>query len=400
VSTIAVLCMGGRGHVGALLPLVTGLVAGGATVYVLTRLEYGEAVERAGGRFRDLYADRPLAAADATSVPLPCRFVSFAAVYAEGVAAELAALRADLIVHDTFTVVAAPVAVRLERPRIAVYTNHAPVPERMIADLRHDPRVAVSDECRRAVERLEREHGIRDAHPFWYYDAKSPLLNLAVEPAEFLDEDERRALEPVAFFGSLDSEPPPPARTRRTARPRLYASCGTAVWRYYEAEALAALAVVVRSLAEEDVDVLVTLGGHSVPGDVRETLERANVRIADFVDQRAVLAGSDVFLTHHGRGSTQEAVFHQVPMLSYPFFGDQPWLARRCADLGLALPLARRPREPLDAGVLRDALMRVRDERERFDARLREARGWQLRTIAGRGEILDRVLGLAEQRTG
>jgi hypothetical protein len=34
-------------------------------------------------------------------------------------------------------------------------------------------------------------------------------------------------------------------------------------------------------------------------------------------------------------------------MLSYPFFGDQPALARRCYDLGLALRLAREPQAPL-----------------------------------------------------
>ncbi len=46
-----------------------------------------------------------------------------------------------------------------------------------------------------------------------------------------------------------------------------------------------------------------------------------------------------MFVTHHGLKSTHEAIWQRVPMISYPFFGDQPALAALCQRLGLAVPL-------------------------------------------------------------
>ena len=52
-------------------------------------------------------------------------------------------------------------------------------------------------------------------------EALSPFLNLYPEPEEFLDEADRAALEPLAFFGSLTPStlpgrvPPASARHRR-----------------------------------------------------------------------------------------------------------------------------------------------------------------------------------------
>jgi UDP:flavonoid glycosyltransferase YjiC (YdhE family) len=83
-------------------------------------------------------------------------------------------------------------------------------------------------------------------------------------------------------------------------------------------------------------------------------------------------------------------------MLSYPFFGDQPGLARHCQELGLAVALTDAPQEPLEARRLVAALARLADERAAFAARLETARGWELRTIAQRPQVLDRILRLAK----
>ena len=402
--SVVVVCMQGVGHLQALLPVIEGLSARGRTVHVLTHADFRARVERAGGRFVDLFARHPIDLADATSIPVPSRFVSFAGVYADSLVEEVAALAPALIVYDTFSVVAPVMARRLGIPYINVCPNHAPVPARVTAALREDPRVAISARCWAAVKRLQDVHGISNANPFWYAEALSPFLNLYPEPEEFLDEEDQAAFEPVAFFGSLaptlqeESAVEVFPRTRRGLR--IYVAFGTVVWWYFEAVACAALSVITNTCADLDVDIVIGLGGHRLEAATRAALLRPNVQVFEYADQWAALREADVFITHHGLNSTHEAIFHEVPMISYPVFSDQPALARRCQALGLAVPLASAPGAPVRADALRVALQRLTDDRDGLASRLAEARSWELRTIAGRGAVVDRLLALSGRDGG
>lgn len=399
-GSIVAFCLQGVGHLQVLLPVIEGLCARGRVVHVYAHAQFRADVERAGARFIDLFARYPVEAADATSIPVPSRLVSFAGTYAERLAAEVAALRPALILYDTFSVVAPVIARRLGVPYVNVCPNHAPVPSRVVAALRDDPRVSTSPECWAAVRRLRDVHGIRDAGPFWYVEALSPFLNLYPEPVEFLGAEDRGAFEPIAFFGSLAPglRHGPAVEVFPTPRRRLrvYVAFGTVIWWYFEAVASEALRVIAAASAELDIDVVIGLGGHRLDAASRTGLLRPNVRVLDYAPQWAALREADVFVTHHGLNSTHEAIFHEVPMLSYPLFSDQPALARRCQELGLAVPLVPAPRAPVDPDSLRAALRRLADERHAFAARLAEARAWELRTIGGREAVLDRVLALAE----
>lgn len=395
--------MQGVGHLQMLLPLVEALCARGCVVRVLTRAEYRAMVEHAGARFVDLFARHALEAADATSVPVPCRFVSFAGAYAEQLADEVASFAPDLIVYDTFSVVAPVIARRLGLPYVNLCPNHAPVPARLLAALREDPRVAVSEQCWAAVRRLREVHGMSAASPFSYVAELSPFLNLYCEPREFLDAADQAALEPIAFLGSLAPE------LRRGARPgvfprarrglRIYVSFGTVIWWYFAARAHAVLDAISRACADLDADVVIALGGHPLDAAARVALARPNVAVVEFADQWTALAEADVFVTHHGLNSTHEAIFHRVPMISHPFFGDQPALARRCQELGVALPLVGEAGAPVTPEAVRSAIERVVAQRDALSARLDTARAWELRTIAERDTVVDRVLALVGRAT-
>lgn len=396
---VVALCMPERGHVQRLLPVVEGLAARGETVHVLTDARFAAEVAASGGRFADLFALHPLAAADDASLPVPVRYVSFAGVYADAITAQVAALAPSLVLYDSFAVVAPIVARRLGVPWVSLCAGHALDPERARAALARDPRVAVSDACHAAVARLRDAHGLPDAGPFSFADGLSPCLNVYGEPPQFLDEAARQRLEPVAFFGCLAPAQRDAASRERpfagTARgSRVYVSFGTVIWRYYAPLARAALEVLADSFAERDAELLVSLGGHPGAGTLAPALARRNVRAEPWVDQWGALRDADLFVTHHGLNSTHEAIHHQVPMLSYPFFGDQPALARRCRQLGLARPLTAASRAPLDRPAVESALDALRAEREALAERLAEARAWELATIAGRPAVLDRILGL------
>ncbi|MGH9390011.1 MAG: glycosyltransferase, partial [Vicinamibacteria bacterium] len=307
-ESIVVVCMGGLGHVQILLPLIAGLRSRGCVVHVMTHGDFQTKVESSGAFFVDLFARHSLEAVDATSIPFPSRFVTFAGTYAESVSDQIDALAPALIVYDTFTVVGPVVARRLGVPCVNVCPNHAPVPARMLAALRQDPRVAISAACREAAKRLEHVYGMSGANPFSYYETLSPYLNVYCEPAEFLDREDRAAFEPLAFFGSLALPPRENATIGAFPRGRpgrrIYVSFGTGGWRYFETAARSALTVISRTLADRDVDVLVSLGHHQVPAAARTELLRPNVRIVDYVEQWTTLEETDVFITHHGINST------------------------------------------------------------------------------------------------
>ncbi len=392
------------GHFQRLRPLISGMAERGFDVHVFTDRRFAAGVERAGGRFVDLFGTHTLEAADDESSPFPSRFVSFAGTYAEEIAREVETLGVSLIVYDTFAVVGHVVGRLLGIPYVNLCAGHNMNPERFLADLQVDPRVSISPRCHRAVDELRDRYGLADASPFSYISGVSPFLNLYCEPPAFLSEDERAAFEPIAFFGSLPPLAEIAERHRNGGRPlfepraelKAYVSFGTVVWRYWAAEALAALSAIADAFAAmPKARAVVGLGGARVAADRLAGLARANVAVVDYVDQWRVLGEADVFVTHQGLNSTHEAIFSGVPMISYPFFFDQPGLAKRCRRLGLSIPLASAPRARVTPADVRRALDEVTARRTALRERLDDAREWELEVIAARGSVLDRIGALA-----
>jgi len=145
--------------------------------------------------------------------------------------------------------------------------------------------------------------------------------------------------------------------------------------------------------ATNDAAALISLGGADL-GDQAKRIVRPNVRVESYVDQWQVLQTASVFLTHHGLNSTHEAIFHQTPMISYPLFADQPPLAARCQEFGLAVPLVESLRDPVTPDDIGAALAHVAADRVAIGARLAEAARWELATIDERPTVIERVVDL------
>jgi len=398
------------GHLRRLLPLVEGVVRAGARACVYTDSRFRTEVANTGGEFFDLFARFSLADADADSFPMAVRGVSYAGHFAGALLPEIAALRPTLIVHDTHAVIGRVIATSLGIPRVNVCAGHNVDPVIFQAILAADPRVMVSDRCHKAVELLRDRYGIADSSPFCYVSSLSPFLNVYCEPPEFLTREERLVFEPIAFFGSVPSQdsasgntaPHPKIRSvsqhfQRSTALRVYVSFGTVVWRSYPAEALTALRTIASTLAcRSDIETILSLGGAAMDSDVVSSLEASNVSVHALVDQRSVLAEADVFITHHGLNSTHEAIWHRVPMLSCPFFWDQPALAAKCQALGIAIPLFEAPRGPVTAARLLAALEEIAGNAAFFAARLEVARDYELQVMAGRRAVVGQLLRLAK----
>ena len=398
---IAVFCTAEEGHFKLLRPLISGLARLGFVPYVYTHGRFGAEVGRAGGILIDVFAQYSLDRADSESLPLPCRYVSFAGAYAEEIVDELKRIDPVLIIYETFAVIGRVAAQQLGLPYVNVSAGHNMDPGRHLPMLEADPRVRISESCRRAVEDLRERYGVKDASPFCYVSGLSPYLNIYCEPPGYLTEDERKVFEPLAFFGCLPSPPYVDRPTQDEAlhffhdapeRVKVYACFGTTVFRYYADAALGVFRAVTDCLATmPNTRALLSLGGAKLQAADLRRLQRPNVEIVPYAHQWRALGVADVFLTHHGLSSTHEAVLHRVPMLSYPFFADQPALAARCQELGLAISLTQRAREAVSAAHMHRALGRICKNREALSASLDRARAWEEDVIAQRDQVLQRI---------
>ena len=389
--TVAAFCMPENGHFQRILSVIHGLVQRGMAVHVYTHSKFATQVAQRGGVFHDLFSRYPLQLADHESMPVPCRFVTFAAVYGREIVRDVAPLNPAVIVHDSFAVVGRLVAEQLGVPRINIYPGHNMVPEYFVAELRKDPRVKIAEGCWKAVRELQESFGMLDASPFSYVSGRSQFMNLYCEPPEFLTEKERVMFEPVAFIGSLPPSARDESRVKRDLRGsfvNVYVSFGTIIWRYYKATAMAALATLVEALSRiQNVRTVISLGGTELNGAELATLTGLNVCIESYVNQWQVLREADLFVTHNGMNSTHEAIFHRTPMLSYPFFSDQPGLAAKCQQFGVAIPLAGALRAPLSVNDVHAAFARAVDAQEPMRTALEQVRARELATLTRREEV-------------
>ena len=403
-SSVAVFSMPEAGHFQRLRPIISGLAERGLDVHVLTHRKFEAQIVRAGGIFFDLFTRYPVEAADDESLPVPSRFVTFAAKYGEDIRRDLEKIRPSLIIHDTFALIGQIAATGLGLPRVNVCAGHNVAPARYLEAMPRDPRVKTSSRCLEAVRVLKEKYGLEDASPFSYLSATSPDLNVYCEPPEFLEGEKRAPFEPIAFYGSLPSlkemgEPEADAAGSFGGAAggalRVYVCFGTIIWRYYADQAVRSLTTLAAAFAgRKDIRAVISLGREGLERGLVSSLSRPNVKVLESVDQWAILREADVFFTHHGLSSTHEAIFHRVPMISHPFFWDQPELAELCRDLGLAIPLIDHPGDDFDAGRVESVFARLDTEREAIGNALARAREWEIAVIAGRPAVLDRIMKL------
>ena len=392
-----------HGHTKRLLPIISRLSRAGIHTHVFTMPAYRDEIESAGGIYIDLYRGRSFEEADNHSIPFPCRYVSFAGRYADQIIAEAAALKPSLVLHDIFAVIGVVVAKQLAIPCVNVCAGHNYPPQSFLDDLKNDQRVSISEDCHRAVKILREKYGMPDASPFSYGTHYSNNLNLYCEPPQFLSEEERQPYQPIAFIGSLTDRvvncsfsPPSLYGEAAADKMRIYVSFGTIIWRYYRDAARNTLEAIREAVGDLPGFTVIVSLGRAKPGAWVQQLESPNFHIADYVNQWDILGASSVYITHHGLNSTHEAIFQKVPMISYPFFSDQPVMAKFCQDLGIAIPLTTELRGRGSAADVRVALACIAEQRESMLVRLSEARQWEVDVIAGRGAVIQRILDMIQ----
>lgn len=113
-------------------------------------------------------------------------------------------------------------------------------------------------------------------------------------------------------------------------RQRIYVSMGTAMGGKTGLEPSFFAPFVEAFGGREGYELLLSVGAAAESFGVVPK----NVSVRRSVPQTAVLAHTDVFVTHVGANSMHEALFHGVPLVCMPHFGDQPQNAARVVAEG------------------------------------------------------------------
>lgn len=105
-----------------------------------------------------------------------------------------------------------------------------------------------------------------------------------------------------------------------------------------------------------------------------------NLIVSKWFPQTDILAHPNLvaFISHCGFGSTTEAVYHGVPVVGIPVYGDQPMNIRRLVQHGMAIEV---PFKQLSARTLNDSLQDILYKSEYREAAQRRSRIMKDRAI-------------------
>jgi UDP:flavonoid glycosyltransferase YjiC (YdhE family) len=153
-----------------------------------------------------------------------------------------------------------------------------------------------------------------------------------------------------------DAAPPPlhwwPAEDDR---PFVYVTLGS-VAAVFEPVA-AVYRTALEAVAALPVRALLTVGDRGDPAALGSL--PSNVRVERWVAQAEVLGHAAAVVNHGGSGSVLGCLAVGAPMVVVPLFADQPYNARRVAELGAGVAFGD---GPPDAEALRDALRQMLED--------------------------------------
>lgn len=141
---------------------------------------------------------------------------------------------------------------------------------------------------------------------------------------------------PSVFSGALPE--------KKKERPLIYISMGTVINDrpdFYRK--------CIDALKGLYADVVISCGNATDRGELGAVPD--HIRVFPYVDQLAVLARADVFLTHCGMNSVSESLYMAAPMVLYPQTGEQQAVARRVTEIGAGILLKSDSPEGIRAAV-------------------------------------------------
>lgn len=338
---IAWFCIPAAGHTNPTLEVVRTLTEQGHHVRYYTFDAFREKVERAGAEFirmDDYCMEMKLGPEAGVRIAKDTAFATEVLVETtlatdDALLGDLRVYAPDVIVADSMAMWGKLLAIKLNVPFVSSTTTFAfnqqsaKVMKQGLGDLF---RLLLSlPKINRQLKRLQ-ERG---------YQVKSILdvvqndndTNTVVYTSDYFQPCSDSFSDKYTFVGPSVREAAP--LPRQSALPRVYISLGTVnndMPKFYRRciDALAA-----------DHELILSVGQSVDPASFGKL--PGNVTIKQHVDQMAVLADCDAFITHCGMNSVSEALYCGVPLVLYPQTAEQQGVANRTAELGAGVMLLK-----------------------------------------------------------
>jgi len=345
---ILVVSTEGAGHLTPLLPLIGAFIDGGDEVLVASGPGAAATVEKIGARFASSGRSQPdwmarlgtrtrgtpgdgIAPERILHYFLPRAFGEIGVdEMVDDVLRHGRAFAPDLVLFEAFALAGPLVAAVLGVPSVA--HMFGPLPPHDAVEMAND-----------AVSPIWRSFGL-DV-PGWagmYQDLTIQICPPALNSAQ-VPKGESLYLRPV---------PLPIRMPDRTPRPTVYVTFGTLFNSNLEL-----FRIALDALADEPIDVVMTIGRDQDPGDLAPY--SPNARVERFIPQAELLPSCSAVVHHGGAGTTFGALAHGVPQVILPQGADNYENATMCERAGTAIAL--RP-ETLSPTTLVSALRRVLDD--------------------------------------
>lgn len=328
VTTIGVVSIDLRGHLGPCVRLAGTLVELGYRVLVWAPGSIGDDV-RARGAELVPHQPEPTSRSWSTMAEFAVRLAEATAQTLSVMLEQMLEAKVDLIIADVHTPWGRAAAEYLGLPLVV---SNPLFPAWANASQRNSP--AVERESRRPRRRLwtpEYRSLRRGLRAQWGIDIGRPAQAIVIDAAATISYTapavigEDRAPSGWCLAGPLMQARP---KEQGRGRPLIYGALGTFSNRW-----LARFETIIQAVADLDCDAVISTGGRFERDDFPSL--PPNVTVAHWVDAPAVLGRAAVHVTHSGGSSVHESLIAGVPMVCLPVGSDQPQWARRVVACGV-----------------------------------------------------------------
>ena len=355
MSKIVFFCIPAHGHTNPTLGVVRELIERGHEVLYYSYLPFKDKIEGVGATFiacDEFDAEQHLDPKDAVKVGSDIGFstqllVDTTLALDDMVCKEMVCLQPDCIVADSMAVWGKAVALKLGIPFVSSTTtfafnqHSAKIMKQSIGQMFN--MIFSMPKINKNIKRLQdKGYPIKNILDIIQNDDKTDTI--VYTSPEFQPCSETFSNK-YAFVGP--SIRPISEQIEKNKDKLIYISMGTVVndlEKFYKN--------CIKAFVDTDYQVIMSVGNLVDIKDLGELPE--NISVYSHVDQIAVLAQADAFLSHCGMNSVNESLYYGVPLVMYPQTSEQGGVANRVTQVGAGLLL-----EKITPEAIREAVEKV-----------------------------------------